>query len=124
MGTKKKRLEGLLCREIGAVVQQQLGDPRLGFITIASVELSRDFKFAKVYFSAIQSSGGEEPANKIRMFERVLNHAAPTVQKHIAKELKLRHTPKVRFVFTDGLRRSFEISQLIKEARDSDMDHI
>jgi len=123
MGKKKKRIESLLAQEIPAIVQQ-LNDPRLGFITITSVELSNDFRSAKVSFSALGVEGEEESAGRIRMYEKVLNRSAPTVQREIACRLNLRFTPKIEFTFSDSLRKSIEISRLIKKARETDLDHI
>jgi ribosome-binding factor A len=120
---KKKRIESLLLQEISSIVQQ-LNDPRLGFITITSVELANDFKAAKVTFSALAPSGKEEPAQRINMFEKVLNHSAPAVQKEIALKLDLRYTPRLTFVFSEGLRKSMEMSDLIKKARETDLDNI
>jgi ribosome-binding factor A len=123
MGNKKKRIESLLAQEIPLIVQQ-LNDPRLGFITITSVSLSNDFRYAKVSFSALGYEGDEEPERRISMFENVLNHSAPAVQKEIAEKLDLRYTPQLTFVFSEGLRKSIEMAALIKKARAGDPDHI
>jgi len=123
MGTKKKRIESLLAQEIPLIVQQ-LSDPRLGFITITSVSLANDFRSAKVYFSALGTEGDEESENRIEMFENVLNHSAPAVQREIADKLDLRYTPRLIFVFSEGLKKSIEISELIQKARAGDPDHL
>ena len=124
MGTKRKRMESLLQQEISSIVQKDLSDPRIGFVTITHVELANDFKSAQVSFSAISGSGEDETEGRIRLYEEVLNHSAGTVQMIIAKSLKLRYTPKITFAYDDGLKKSMEISSLIREARSSDVDHI
>ncbi len=124
MGKKKKRLEATLQKKISEIVQQDLNDPRLGFITVTSVELSNDFKFGKVLFSALGASGKEETEGKIKLYEEVLNHSSATIQKIIASDMQLRFTPKLTFRYTDRLRKGFEISSLIDRARATDLDHV
>ena len=53
----------------------------------------------------------------------MLNNSAGVVQRVIAATLNLRYTPKLHFVFSDSLRKSMEMSDLIRKARDSDLDH-
>src|SRR3989338_9323383 len=47
------RVNEQIKREIGVIIQQELADPRLRFVTITSVDVSRDLRTAKVYFSAL-----------------------------------------------------------------------
>ena len=49
--TRKQRLESLLHREIATIVQQQLRDPRIGFLTITRVEMSADLHLVTAYFT-------------------------------------------------------------------------
>lgn len=124
MGTKKKRIESLLAQEIPMIVQQELNDPRLGFITITEVEIAKDFKHAKVFFSALGADGKDEPEERILMFEEVLNSCAGEVQRSISRRLELRFIPVLRFIYTDSLRKSVEISELIRKARATDLDNV
>ena len=124
MANKKNRIESLLAQEIPTIVQRELNDPRLGFITITSVELAKDYQSAKVFFSALGTAGQEEPDKQIKVYETVLNIAAPAVQRVIAATLNLRFTPRLHFVFSNSLRKSMEMSALIREARSSDLDHL
>ncbi|MFC1582490.1 30S ribosome-binding factor RbfA [Planctomycetota bacterium] len=124
MSNKKKRVESLLAQEIPAIVQRELSDPRLGFITITQVEVASDYRSAKVYFSALAANGEEEPENQIKAYETILNNSAGVVQRVIAATLNLRFTPRLRFIFSDSLRKAMEMSDLIRKARASDLDHI
>jgi ribosome-binding factor A len=123
VGNKKQRVESLLAQEIPSIVQRELSDPRLGFITITHVEVASDYRSAKVYFSALGTTGEEEPENQIKAYETILNNCAGVVQRVIASSLNLRYTPKLRFIFSDSLRKSMEMSDLIRKARASDLDH-
>jgi ribosome-binding factor A len=123
VSVKSKRAENILAQEIACIVQQDLNDPRIGFVTVTEVVLSRDKHYAKVYFSAINPKGREENDGTIALFEKVLNNAAPEVQRTLGGRLTMRCIPKLTFIFTDSIRKSFEISNLIRKARESDLDH-
>ena len=63
------RVNEQIKREIGVIIQQELADPRLRFVTITNVDVSRDLRTAKVYFSALADrlpSGGRIPRRKRR----------------------------------------------------------
>ncbi len=122
MSNKKQRAESILAQEIPAIIQRELSDPRLGFITITKVELAKDYRSARVYFSALGTTGEEEPDKQIHVYETVLNNSAGVVQRVIASTLNMRFTPKLRFIFSDSLRKSMEMSDLIRKARASDID--
>ena len=53
---RPERVQEALRQEISKIVQNEIKDPRLGFITITAVDLTRDLRFARVYFSVL----GEE----------------------------------------------------------------
>jgi ribosome-binding factor A len=121
---KSKRSEIVLAQEIALIVQQCLNDPRIVFVTITDVKLSRDKHYARVFFSAINPKGDDETDGVIALFEAVLNRAAPEVQRELGSRLTMRCIPKLQFVYTDSIRRSFEMSALIRKARETDLDHL
>lgn len=113
---RKARLESLLHREIAACVQQELRDPRLGFVTILRVELSDDLQQAKAHYSVL----GDEKAR--RLAQQALNAARPAVQKHYAPAIRTRLLPSVTFIFDEPGRNASRMDELIRTARSSDTD--
>ena len=57
---RQEQIQGRLVAEISSMVQRDLKDPRLGFVTITGAEISRDLRHAKVYISVM----GDETAEK------------------------------------------------------------
>jgi ribosome-binding factor A len=50
---RPERVQEALRQEISRIVLNEINDPRLGFLTITGVELTRDLRFARVYFSVL-----------------------------------------------------------------------
>lgn len=116
MSDRKARLESLLHREIATVVQQELKDPRLGFITIVSVELTDDLQQAKAHFSVL----GDDKQR--RLAEKALESARGFVQRCYAPVIKSRHVPALRFVYDDRTSKGHGMDELIRKARATDSD--
>lgn len=113
---RKARLESLLHREIAACVQQELRDPRLGFVTVLRVELSDDMHQAKAYYSVL----GDDKAR--RLAQHALDAARPMVQKRYAPAVRTRILPTVSFIFDEPGRIASKLDDLIRKARASDTD--
>lgn len=116
MNARKERLESLLLREIATCVQQELRDPRLGFITVVRVEMTADLQTVRAYWTVL---GGEKER---RLAAKALDAARGFVQTHYAPVLRTRLVPKLEFRFDEVQRRRQDIDDLIRRARASDPD--
>jgi ribosome-binding factor A len=101
--------------ELGAVLARGIKDPRVtGFITVTGAKMSPDLKEITVYVSI----HGEEAERK-RTLEGL--HAAATfLQREVSRNLRLRHTPHLRFAYDESVERGDRIERLLKEAREKD----
>ena len=98
--------------ELGAVLARGIRDPRVtGFITVTGAKMAPDLKEITVYVSI----HAEEP-ERGRTLEG-LRAAATYLQREVARNLKLRHTPHLRFVYDPSVERGDRIERLLKEAR-------
>ena len=86
-----------------------LKDPRIGFVTVTSVETSRDLDHAKVWLSVFGTEKQRE-----RTLE-ALEGAAGVIQGRINRELKLRRTPHIEFVYDRAVEHGVRMTQLIDE---------
>jgi ribosome-binding factor A len=116
MNERKARLESLLHREIAVTVQQEVKDPRLGFITITRVAMSEDLLTAKAYWTCL----GDEKQR--RLAAHALESARGFVQKRYAPVIKSRNVPSLTFVHdAQDVQRS-DLDELIRKARATDSD--
>ncbi len=90
------RISDLIKREVADVLCREVKDPRLSFVTITRVVMTRDLKVARIYFSTIYE--GEE----FKAILKGLKSASGFVQRKLASRINLRSTPHISFVY-DGL---------------------
>lgn len=109
-------------KEIQAVIGMYLingfSQPLDVFVTLSRTVISADLKFAKAYFTVLPKGGtgadhvDEESAEET---EELLNKHAHEFQHHIAKELKLRFTPKVTFFHDRSIEKVIKVDKLLSE---------
>lgn len=103
------RLGQFIQRELAQIIQQKMRDPRVSFVNVNKVAVTRDLSVAKVYTSTL----GEEAAN--REMVGVLNKAASYLRTELAKKLQTRIIPELRFVFDDTQLHGARIDKLLGE---------
>ena len=109
-----QRVAGAIRKEIGEILRGEVKDPRIGFATITRVELSRDCRFAKVYFSLLGSK------KQLRDTQVGLQRSAGFIRKLLAKRMKLRYTPEIIFKLDKGIEYSIHISEVIEKIKEKD----
>jgi ribosome-binding factor A len=112
--TRKQRLESLLHREIATVVNQELRDPRLGFVTITRVEMTSDLQTVKAFFTVL----GDDKQR--RMATQALQRAVPFIQRSYAPSIRTRLLPLLSIEYDDQEEKRAGIVDLIAKARATD----
>ncbi|MBL7555344.1 MAG: 30S ribosome-binding factor RbfA [Bdellovibrionaceae bacterium] len=120
--TGDKRRVQMVEKEIQAVLGMYLingfSEPLDLFITLSRTVVSADLKFAKVYFTVLPKGGtGADHVDEsaAEETEELLNEHAHEFQHHIAKELKLRFTPKVSFFHDRSVEKVMKVDKLLNE---------
>ena len=103
-----------LRKEISVIVHDDLNDPRLGFVTITKVEVTQDYREAKVYFSVL---GSEEDHKKTA---EALNSALGFIRREIAHRINLRYTPEILFREDRSSEYSVRIEEVLNEVKELD----
>ncbi|MBN2453580.1 MAG: 30S ribosome-binding factor RbfA [Candidatus Omnitrophica bacterium] len=110
------RVQEAIRQEVSKILQGELRDPRLGFLTITGVELTADLRFARIYFSVL----GGEKARALAL--KGLNSAKGYIKGLLGDRIKLRYMPEIEFKFDETLERTQHIynlfEQIKKERRD------
>ena len=94
---------------VSMAILAELRDPRVRDVTVTYVEVSGDLRNAKVYVSVM----GDQTHQELSL--RGLQNAAGFLQAKIAKKIDLRYTPRLKFILDQGVKRSSEISQILKQ---------
>lgn len=102
-------------QELSSLLARGLKDPRVtGFVTVTGAKMSPDLREVAVYVSIHAPEVERE-----RTLEG-LRAAATYLQREVARNLGLRHTPHLRFVYDESVERGDRIERLLKEARQKD----
>ncbi len=103
---------GRLIREIvSELVQHRLKDPRLGFVTITGVDVTRDLKTARIFVSVMG-----DPAARDDSLAALVS-ATAFVRKELGGRIRLRHTPEIHFEYDDSLERGARIDKILDDLK-------
>jgi ribosome-binding factor A len=117
MAYRIERLNQLIRQEISELLHRQINDPRLGgFIAVTEVSTSLDLKYAKIFACRI---GGVEEKQEILS---ALAGASGFLRKELAKRIKVRRIPELRFEWDDSIERGAHLLNLIDKAK-PDREH-
>ncbi len=107
---RRQRLGDQLRVELSDLIQHQVRDPRVGFVTITEVRVSQGLKHARVYVSILGDE--EQTSESFAAIER----AKGFLRSQIGRRLTLRHVPELRFILDDTLDKTDRIDALLEEA--------
>ena len=109
MGQRAERVESQLKKIISEIVQKELKDPRIGFVTITGVDVSGDLQHAIVFFSVLGDKQQHEDTTK------GLNSSAGYIRMLVGKKIKMRYTPQITFLFDESTEYSSRIDEIINK---------
>jgi len=110
-GKRLERVNQLIKEEISMLLQRELKDPRLGFVTVTEVDVTTDLKHAKVYVSVLGSE--EQWAASFQ----ALQSARGFVWNWLRRHLDLRATPEIAFRPDRSMEHAAHIQSLLAELR-------
>src|SRR3989338_659628 len=105
-------------REIGMIIQRDLGDPRLQFVTITGVDVSKDLRHARISFSVLG-----DPA-QVHAAQIALDRARGMIRVLLGQRMGIRHIPELFFSYDESIELSTRIEKTLKEIQDEhESDH-
>lgn len=104
------RVSDQIQRELADLLQHEIKDPRAKNITITSVEVTRDYSHAKVFYSILGNS------EEIFLAQNGLENAKGFLRSQLSHRMQLRITPQLNFVYDESIERGTRLSKLIDDA--------
>jgi len=104
---RMRRVDEAVRQVLSDAVAQDLKDPRIGFVTVTSVKTSSDLRHARVYVSVFGDDA--ERADSLAGLES----ARGALQRRLARELRMKHTPTLEFDYDDTLDRAMRVEQIL-----------
>jgi ribosome-binding factor A len=113
MGFRHNRLAEEIKREVTSMLQTELNDPRICKLTsITDVEVSRDLRYAKLFFSVF---GSDEEQSQTLVG---LQSAGGFIRSELGKRIRLRFLPELTFCLDASIQRGIRLSGLIRQVMD------
>jgi ribosome-binding factor A len=106
---RQQQVADLIQREISVLIQRELKDPRLGFITITSVEISPDLRYARVFYSVMGTPEEQKDS------QTALERAQGFLRHELSTRLDLRYVPELQFRNDPSVAQGDRIARLLAE---------
>lgn len=107
---RSERVSSQMQKELAYVLQREINDPRLGFITINEVVVTKDLAVAKIYVTVLNADDQGKIENV-----KLLNELAPIIRHEVAKRMRLRHISEFRFHYDNSFETGMRVAELLSE---------
>lgn len=113
MSIKIDRIQKEMIRELSYILELEVKDQCIKFVTITDCKVTSDLSFAKVYFTVLNQS-------KIEETEKALKQASGFIRKNLSERMNLRHTPELTFVYDESIEYGKKIENIIEQIHGED----
>ena len=108
MSLRNERVRKELMRDISDILHREVRGLE-GVVSIVDVEVSHDNSFAKVIYSVLGS------AEQVEKSKEVIEKNTGRIRYEVGKRIRLRVTPELKFVYSDGLEQGSRVLDLIEK---------
>ncbi|MBP1155962.1 MULTISPECIES: 30S ribosome-binding factor RbfA [unclassified Paenibacillus] len=96
-------------KELSQIIQSELKDPRIGFITVTGVDVTNEFSHAKVYLSVLGSDEQKQETLK------ALTRSTGFIRSELGKRIRMRKIPELLFKFDESIDYGSKIQGLLQK---------
>jgi len=114
MTRRTEQVGDLIKEELSRLLEREVKDPQIGFVTLTDVEVSPDLHQARVYFSVL---GDEEAMQESRS---ALERAKGFLRRELSQRLTIRYVPELHFVLDRSIERGQRIANLLRQVREQE----
>lgn len=108
MNSRQRKVGEQVKRTLGELIQREIRDPRLGWVTITAVDITTDFSHATIYFTTF----GEDSSVEDTML--ALDSAAGFLRSKLSKSLKLRTVPQLHFKHDESVEYGSRMERVLE----------
>ena len=110
---RMEKVNQLIKRELSNMILfGEIKDPRISFVTIIKVDVSKDLQHARVRFSTLS----DDPED-IKKTTQALNNSRGYIRKLMSQRAEMRYTPEFQFIFDKGVQYAVEIDKKLEEIK-------
>ena len=111
---KTDKVADLVRRAISNALQREIEEPKLRWVTLTEVHMSRDLAVARVFYTVLDSELPKKEAAAL------LKEASRALRSFLGKNLHLKQAPELRFTFDEAEERARHIEELIDSIHKDD----
>lgn len=113
MNVKIERLNSQFEKEISMILQTEVKDYDIKFVTVTGCEITSDLSYCKVYFTVLDN-------NKKESTLEALKGAASFIRGQLSQRIEIRHTPELKFIYDESIEYGNHIEKLIQKVHEKD----
>ena len=113
MSVKIERLNDQFQKEISMILQTEIKDQDIHFVTITDCDITNDLSFCKVYFTVLDESKKESTL-------AALKGAASFIRGELSRRIQVRHTPELRFIYDESIEYGNKIEKIIEKINEEE----
>ena len=110
---KIERLNHTIQQEISLILQTEVKDEHIKFVTITGVDTTSDLSFSKVYYTVLDK-------DKIDSTKEALEKASSFIRTCLAERIDIRHTPELKFIYDTSIAYGEHIEEIIENIHEKD----
>jgi len=113
---RNSRVGEQMKKELSQIIQREIKDPRIGFVTVTGVEVTGDLREAKVFISVMGNE--EQKQNSVQALQK----AKGFIRTELGRRVQLRHIPDLIFKMDESIEYGSKIENLLNDIK-KDTDH-
>lgn len=111
---RMERIGERIREELADIIVKGLKDPRIGFVSVMSVKVTSDLRYANAYVSLY----GDEKQRKGSLIG--LQNAAGWIRRELGSRIRIRYTPEIRFFEDTTLDRVFRLEEVFRHIHEEE----
>ncbi len=111
---RSQRVASEMQKELAEILQREVHDRRLGFVTVNEVVLSKDLAVAKIYITVLNANDETSKQENVK----VLNEISPFIRHELAKRMRLRHISELHFYYDHSFDTGMRVAELLHDLDD------
>lgn len=113
MSNRIQRVNSLIKEEVGKILLKEIDFPRGVLVTVLKADTSPDLRDAKIYISVLPDESAKEIMS-------ILKKTIYGIQQHLNERLRMRPTPKIRFVEDIKEKNAFKVDEILEKTKSGD----
>ena len=116
MSVRSEKIASVIKRAISTPISRLASENNFGLASISAVKLSKDLRIANIYVNLLIINSPNK-SEKLQAFLKFLNSHSGMIRSTVAKEVRMRFTPEIRFFYDDTLEQVENIENLLNKVK-------